>query len=108
MQADGPLPARVLGLKPAKNQIADHGWQFVQRFALGGHFRLMADGDKPTLVPLDLKDELIFHGSSFAHETNFDKRQANVARTHVEMKLWYRLASGPAVVHAKNETVWPR
>ena len=76
MQADGPVPPFVIRLKPALDQIADHRDQFIQIFALRCHFWIVADGDERVLIPLNLKNEFIFHAASLAHELNFAKREA--------------------------------
>ena len=76
MQADGPVQPLGIRLKPALDQIADHRNQFIQIVALRRHFRLVADGDKCVLIPLNLKNELFLHAASLAHAMNFDKGEA--------------------------------
>ena len=75
MQADGPVPAIIVRLKPALDQIADHGNQLVQIAALGGHFRLVAGGDERILIPLNLKNEFILHLDSLAHAVHFTREK---------------------------------
>jgi len=78
MQANGPVPAVIVGLKPALDQIADHGNQLVQIAALGGHFRLVAGGDERILIPLNLKNEFILHWDSLAQAVHIYKREAKI------------------------------
>jgi hypothetical protein len=70
------MPALVVRLKPALDQIADHRNQFIQILALRRHFWIVADGDERVLVPLNLKNELFLHAASLAYEMNFDKGEA--------------------------------
>jgi hypothetical protein len=70
------MPALVIRLKPALDQIADHRDQFIQISALRRHFWIVADGDERVLVLLNLKNELFLHAASLAHEMNFDKGEA--------------------------------
>ena len=70
------MAALVVRLKAALDQIADHGNQFIQIFALRRHFWIVADGDERVLVPLNLKNELFLHAASFAHKLNFNKGEA--------------------------------
>jgi hypothetical protein len=63
----------VIFIEPALDQIANHGDQFVETFALRRHFRLVANRDKCAIVPLDLKNEFLRHGLRLAHGMDFDK-----------------------------------
>jgi len=70
------MPALVIRLEPALDQIADHRDQFIQMPALRRHFWIVAGGDERVLVPLNLKNDLILHAASLAYEMNFDKGEA--------------------------------
>jgi len=74
------MPALIIRLKPALDQIADHCNQFIQIFALRRHFWIVADGDERVLVPLNLKTEFFLHAASLAREVNFDKGQAGAVK----------------------------
>ena len=74
------MPALVIRLKPALDQIADHRDQFIQSSALRRHFWIVADGDKCVLVPLNLKNELFLHAVSLAHDRNLDKGEAGAGK----------------------------
>jgi hypothetical protein len=73
VKVNWPLPAFVVRIKPALNQITDHHHQFIQIFALRGHFRLVATRHQPVVFPLDLKDEFFVYGTSLPLPINFYK-----------------------------------
>jgi hypothetical protein len=79
MKANRPLQAFVIPIKPALNQIADHGNQLIEARALRGHFRFVAGGDQHVVVPLDLENELFhaFNLTDLPRESNFSFAPAN-------------------------------
>jgi hypothetical protein len=73
MKTNRPMQMFVAFVKPALDQIANHGKQFVEVYSLRRHFRLMANRNKRFLILFDFKNELFLHDLSLVYEMDFDK-----------------------------------
>src|SRR5208282_1469312 len=61
----GQAPVAVV--KPAADEITNHGREFVEILSLGRHFRLMAGRHQHVVILFDLKHELFLHAVIVPH-----------------------------------------
>jgi len=73
MKANRPRQALIAIVKPAPDEIANHGKEFVEIFSLGRHFRLVADGHQHVFILFDLKHERFLHAGIVPHKTRSGK-----------------------------------
>lgn len=62
VQADGPVPLRLVLLETAQNQVADHRHQLLESLSLRGHFRLVACRHQPAAILFDMENQISGRG----------------------------------------------
>ena len=73
MKANRPGQTLVAIIKPAADEITNHGNEFVEIRSLGRHFRLVAGRHQHLFVLFDLEHELVLHEASLPHKTESGK-----------------------------------
>ncbi len=86
MKANRAGQSLVAIVKPAADEITNHGQDLVEVFSLGRHFRLVAGRHQHAVILFDLKQELFLHAAIAPHNEGDGKHALSLIRSRPIIK----------------------